>query len=171
MNGKKIIAIISVLFMFTIFAIFGAGGDSVFWSSPYGYVIENTNKEEIEKVLSDFWLQLKNKYGLIEQRVGDSFEYIVWSKGERRFFIESVYTTADSPQVKIELDASSRSSIWRRRNYNKFFIDYVFVYWDFPENYLEQRKTFEIEFDNFINSSNLSIKKVSTKSQEWRKRW
>ena len=171
MSRKKICVVIPVLLIFTICAVFGAGGDSVFWASPYGYVIENTSKEEIEKLLDEFWLQLKNKYALTERRPKYNIENIIWRKGERRFLINYAYDTTDSPRVKIELDASSQSSIWRKRNYNKFFIDYVFVYWEFPENYLEQRKTFEMEFDNFINSSNLSIKKVSRESQEWKLQW
>ncbi|MGI5174575.1 hypothetical protein H0R92_13370 [Treponema sp. OMZ 840] len=170
MNVKKIIAIISVLLIFMVCAVFGAGGDNVHWSSPYGYIVENTSKEEVEKLLDEFWLQLKNKYGLTENRPKDYIEYIIWRKGKRRFLINYVYYIIGS-RVKIDLDASSQSSIWKKRSYNKFFIDYVFVYWEFPEDYLEQRKTFEMELDNFINSSNLSIKKVSTESQEWKTQW
>ena len=168
MNGKKIIAIISILFIFTVFVAFGAGGDSVFWASPYGYVIENTSKEETEKLLDEFCLQLKKEY---EYRAKDIFEFIKWSKGKHRLRMEYEYSTADAPRVEIELYVTSQSPIWKKRNYNKFFVNYVFVYWEFPENYLEQRKTFEMEFDNFINSSNLSIKKVSRESQEWKPQW
>lgn len=171
MNGKKIIAIISVLFIFTVCTVSGAGGDSVFWPSPYGYIVENTSKEEVEKLFDEFWLQLKNKYGLTENRPKYNVENIKWKKRKRRFRMEYEYSTADTPRVEIELYVASQSSIWKKRNYNKFFVNYVFLYWEFPEDYLEQRKTFEMELDNFINSSNLSIKKVSTKSQEWKPQW
>lgn len=173
MNVRKIITIISVLFIFTVCAVFGAGGDSVDWQPSEDYIVENTNKEEIEKLLDSFWVQLKSKYeyGIKELNPKEVSEYIRWDEGNRYFYISYVYVITDSPIQTIYLTATSQSSIWKKRKYNNFYIDYNFAYWEFSEAHSRQRESFTMEFDSFLKNSNLSVRKIDTNSKEAKEWW
>ena len=173
MNEKKIITIISILFIFTVFVAFGAGGDSVDCQPSEDYIVDNTNREEIEKLLDTFWVQLKSKYEyeikeLNSKRVS---EYIRWGEGNRYFRISYVYVITDSPIQKIYLTATSQSSIWKKRKYNNFYIDYNFTYWEFSEAHSQQRESFAKDFDSFLKNSNLSVRKIDTNSKEAKEWW